>query len=209
MNFTFAITTTYTAGAPERIGEMIQSIRALGVPHYEILIATDQDIPEFEDVRRVYFDESIRQGWVTKKKNVLADEAAYNNVVLMHDYFLFDKDWYKNFVEFGDEWDVCSNAQQLMNGKRHFTDWVVWDSPIFPRYTSIPYDDWSQTAYMYQSGGYMVVKKKFMERCPMNENLAWGEAEDVEWSLRMRNRAIWKCNGKSIVRHNKVHRDMK
>ena len=41
----------------------------------------------------------------------------------------------------------------------------------------------------------------------MNENMTWGNAEDVEWSLRMRENAVWKCNGKAIVKHNKVHRD--
>lgn len=205
MNFTFGITTDYSC--PERIAEIVQSIRDLQIPNYEILIITDKPVNAMPDVRQIWFDESLKPKWVTRKKNVLAEEAAYQNVVLMHDYFVFDKDWYKNFLEFGNDWDVCSNPQLLYNGKRHFTDWVMWDSPIFPRYTCIPYDDWTQTAYMYQSGGYMVVKKYFMERCPMNEELTWGMAEDVEWSLRMRNRAVWKCNGKSIVRHNKIHRD--
>jgi hypothetical protein len=207
MNFTFGITTDYSA--PDRIKEVVQSINALKIPNFEILIITGSEIEPMENVRHIRFDENQKPNWVTRKKNILAEEATFNNVVLMHDYFVFDKDWYKNFLEFGEEWDVCSNAQLMMNGKRHFTDWVMWDSPIFPRYTSIPYDDWTQTAYMYQSGGYMIVKKRFMERFPMNENMTWGSAEDVEWSLRMRDRAIWKCNGNSIVKHNKIHRDMK
>jgi hypothetical protein len=60
---------------------------------------------------------------------------------------------------------------------------------------------------MYQSGGYMIVKKDFMLKVPMNENMVWGTAEDVEWSLRMREKANWKCNGNAIVTHNKIHRD--
>lgn len=202
MKFSFGILTLYEN--TEQIQGVIDSIKALDIPEYEILLIGPKN-DQFENA--IEFDETQKQGWITRKKNVLVDSAKYNNVVVMHDYYTFDKDWYKNFVEFGDEWDVCSNAQLLINGNRHFTDWVTWDSPIFPRYTAMAYDDWSHTRCMYQSGGYMIVKKDFYKKFPMNEEMTWGTAEDVEWSLRMRTSAKWKCNGKSIVKHNKVHRD--
>jgi hypothetical protein len=211
MNFTFGIVTLYEN--LEQIKEVVSSIRNLRIKNYEILIIGDgtneSDFKESVDLKKIKFDETVKQGWITRKKNVLVDSAKYDNVVVMHDYYLFDNFWYKNFLEFGDDWDVCSNAQLLINNKRHFTDWVIWDSPIFPRYSAIPYHDWSQTRCMYQSGGYMIVKKDFYKKFPMNEDMTWGSAEDVEWSLRMRTSANWKCNGKSIVKHNKVHRDAK
>lgn len=202
MKFSFGILTLYEN--TEQIQGVIDSIKALDIPEYEILLIGPKN-DQFENT--IEFDETQKQGWITRKKNVLVDSAKYDNVVVMHDYYTFDKDWYKNFVEFGDEWDVCSNAQLLINGNRHFTDWVTWDSPIFPRYTAMAYDDWSHTRCMYQSGGYMIVKKDFYKKFPMNEEMTWGTAEDVEWSLRMRTSATWKCNGKSLVKHNKVHRD--
>ena len=205
MNFSFGILTDNSS--PQRIAEIIKSIRDLNIPKYEIMIICGDKIEEDHDVRHIPFDETIKWAWVTKKKNVLAAEATYDNVVIFHDYYVFDKDWYKNYLTFGEDWDVCSNAQLLINGKRHFTDWVCWDSPIFPRYTSLAYHDWSHTKHMYQSGGYMLVKKQLMAKCPWNEEFGWGTAEDVEWSLRMRDIANWKCNGSSIVKHNKVHRD--
>lgn len=202
MKFSFGILTLYEN--TEQIQGVIDSIEALKIPEYEILLIGPKN-DQFKN--GIEFDETEKEGWITRKKNVLVDSAKYDNVVVMHDYYTFDKDWYTNFVEFGDEWDVCSNAQQLINGNRHFTDWVTWDSPIFPRYTAMAYDDWSHTRCMYQSGGYMIVKKDFYKKFPMNEEMTWGTAEDVEWSLRMRTSALWKCNGKSIVKHNKVHRD--
>jgi hypothetical protein len=39
---------------------------------------------------------------------------------------------------------------------------------------------------MYVSGSVMIARKEFMLKNPLDENLAWGEAEDVEWSLRVR-----------------------
>lgn len=211
MNFTFGVVTLYEN--LDQIKEVVSSIRNLRIKNYEILLIGDgekeKDFKESVDLKKIKFDETVKQGWITRKKNILVDSSKYDNVVVMHDYYTFDKDWYKNFLEFGDNWDVCSNAQLLINGKRHFTDWVIWDSPVFPRYSAIPYHDWSQTRCMYQSGGYMIVKKDFYKKFPMNEDMSWGSAEDVEWSLRMRTSANWKCNGKSIVKHNKVHRDAK
>lgn len=206
MNFTFAIPTDYSDLF--RLDHVLQSIHDLNIPNYEILLLGPVIFADTDRVKYIHFSDNEKPKWVTRKKNVLVSLATYDNVVLFHDYFVFDKDWYKNYLEFGEDWDVCSNAQLLINGKRHFTDWVTWDSPIYPRYSSLNYDDWTHTKYMYQSGGYMLVKKKFMSLYPMNEDMMWGTAEDVEWSLRMRDKALWKCNGKSIVKHNKRHRDV-
>jgi hypothetical protein len=60
---------------------------------------------------------------------------------------------------------------------------------------------------MYQSGGYMLVKKQLMIDNPFNEELTWGQADDVEWSLRVRDKYKWICNGDAVVKHNKKHRD--
>ena len=212
MNFTFGITTTYT-DVP-RLKQIVDSIVNLNIPKYEILFIGDQTKQErvaeltHDKVGHIPFDESVKPGWTTKKKNILLQEASYNNVVLFHDYFVFHPEWYTHYLNFGEDWDVCSNAQHLMNGHRHFTDWVVWDDPILPRYTSVDYSDWSRTRYMYISGGYFLVKKSVGLENPLNENMIWGTPDDVEWSLRIRNRYNIKCNGLSLVKHNKKHRDM-
>lgn len=206
MNFTFGIVTDHKY--PQRLEEIYTSIRALQIPNYEILVIGGPKRVDGNNVRYVEFYEFQKPMWVTRKKNLLDQEAQYDNIVVMHDYYVFHPEWYKMFLEFGEDWEVCSNAQLLIDGQRHATDWVTWDSPIHPRYYSLPYDDWSHTKYMYQSGGYMLVKKGVLKRFPMNETKGWGTGEDVEWSLAMRDHVLWKCNGNSIVKHNKVHRDV-
>lgn len=124
----------------------------------------------------------------------------------MHDYHIFDKDWYKNFVEFGTDWEICSCPQYLITGARNPMDWSLWDKPGHGRAWSLRYDDWSQTQYMYISGGFFIVKRHVMIEEPLDESRGWNEEEDVEWSYRVRDKYIMKCNGKSIVRHNKWHR---
>lgn len=207
MKFSFCITSLYEN--VNRLRESVQSIIDLKISNFEILVIGNNNNITLSGTQQIYFDEDQKSGWITKKKNILINESKFDNIVLMHDYFIFDSEWYKQYLDFGEDWDVCSNSQLLINGKRHFTDWVTWDDPMYSRYTSLNYDDWSRTKNMYQSGGYMLVKKSFMKKFPWNESMIIGTPEDVEWSLRMRTHALWKCNGKSIVKHNKIHRDAK
>lgn len=204
MNLTFGILTAYEN--VDRLVEVVKSIKALNIPNAEIIVAGSYEfIPSLmieHGVRAVVTD-----GWITKKRNLVAKFAQHENLVLLHDYFLFDSAWHDEYVRFGDEWDVCSNPQFLLNGNRHFTDWVIWDDPILPRYHSLCHDDWSHTKYQYISGGYFLVKRDFLRDNPFNEEMKPGSPEDVEWSLRIRDNAVMKCNPWSIVRHNKRHRD--
>jgi hypothetical protein len=207
MNFTFGITTDYKD--LNRLNRVMDSIRDLNIPQYEILVIGSKDYARYQDTTYLTFNEDQKPGWVTRKKNILVETALYENVVLMHDYFLFDENWYNSFVEFGNDWDICSCQQLLITGKRHFTDWVTWDDPLYPRWTALPYHEWSRTQYMYVSGGFMMVKKHVIMDNPFNEELMHGQAEDVEWSLRVRDKYIMKCNGDAVVKHDKVHRDAK
>lgn len=205
--WTFGIVTGFED--VQRLNEIFESIRSLSIPNYEILLiggGGDGLINDSPDVRIIDFDETEKPLWITRKKNILAQEAKYENIVLMHDYHIFDNGWYKNFQIFGTDWDICSCPQYLITGARNPMDWSLWDKPGHGRAWSLDYNDWSQTQYMYISGGFFIVKKHVMLEEPLNELLGWNEEEDVEWSLRVRNKYVMKCNGKSIVRHNKWHR---
>ena len=205
MNVTFGIMSTYE-DVP-RLNAVIASIKALAIPNVEILVmgSYQHDWGHVDpSVQHILTD-----GWTPVKKNLAAKFARHETLCLIHDYYLFDKDWYKNWVAFNEHctWEIASNPQYLLNGKRHFTDWVIWDHPTLPRYYSLHYNDWSQTQYQYVSGGYFLVKRDFLREHPFNEEMKPGSAEDVEWSLRVRHRGPMVCNPNAIVRHNKVHRD--
>lgn len=207
MTFTFGICTTY-----EDVGRlllMIDSIRRLNIPHRDcdIVIAGsygDHEIPHIAGTYQITTD-----GWLPKKKNLIAKFGLGENIVLVHDYYMFDPLWYQSYLQFGNEWDVCSNPQYLITGERHFTDWVTWDHPSVGRYYPLEYLDWNHTKYQYVSGGYFLVKRTFLRENPLNEEMLPGSPEDVEWSLRIRDKAVMKCNPGAIVQHNKRHRDAK
>lgn len=206
IQWTFGIITVYED--KDRLLEIISSIRALGVPEYEIVFVGGGDSSGIDgtDIVKIDFDESVKPRWITRKKNILVQNAKYENIVLMHDYHIFDPKWYDEFKKFGTAWDICSCPQYLINGARNPMDWSLWDKPGHGRAWSLSYDDWKQTEYMYISGGFFMVKKHVMLEEPLDESRGWNEEEDVEWSMRVRNKYVMKCNGKSIVRHNKWHR---
>jgi hypothetical protein len=144
------------------------------------------------------FDENVRPGWITRKKNIITQLASYDNICYMHDYVALCVGWYRGFVSFGGEWDVCMNCIRTIEGKR-FRDWILstawWGGPEF-----YPYDDASRTKEMYISGTYWCAKKKFMTENPLDERRCWGQGEDVEWSFRCRDKWNYKMNKKSSVR---------
>lgn len=188
MNLTFGICTVLPLSA--QLAATVASIQALNIPTYQILIMDGAE-------------------WHSLKKNRIAKQAEYDTLCLLHDYYLFDPGWYEGWAAFDQQfkWDVASNPQYLLDGQRHFTDWVLWDHPSFPKYHSLEYTDWSKTRNQYISGGYFLAKRDFLRQHPIDESMPPGNGEDVEWSLRIRQKATIVCNPTSSVRHNKIHRD--
>jgi|SaaInlV_100m_DNA_2_1039680.scaffolds.fasta_scaffold06641_2 hypothetical protein len=167
--------------------------------NFEIIIVGGND-PKLEHTIHIPFDESVKRAWITKKKNIIAQEARYDNIILMHDYVYFDELWYHNFKSYTDDWDVCMNSIINADGQR-FRDWITWPEWCLENdIIFLDYDDCSRTEQMYVSGTYFCVKKDFLLKYPLNENLSWGEGEDVEWSNRIRHVLNYRCNFNSKVK---------
>jgi len=197
MKFTFGIITSGLE--PNNIKLIHHSIMAQNIDdEFEIIVVGGQN-PHLEMVRHIEFDESIKRAWITRKKNLIVEEAKYENICLMHDYVFLYKDWYKEFKEFGEDWEVCMNSILNRDGDR-FRDWVTWgewcaeNNIVF-----LDYADQSRTEQMYVSGTYFCVKKKFMLDNPLDERRCWGQSEDVEWCDRLREKWNYRCNAASKV----------
>ena len=220
MKFTFGIITsnenqTHEYNGKNYITEIINSIRANNIPNncYEIIIVGgDNKYQHFHDVHHIEFDDITKPKWITKKKNLITKYAKYDNIVYSHDHVKYDKNWYNGFLKFGDDWDICMCIIQSLDGSR-FRDWLTWDDPDinFPGggYPStsknnghrvmLPSYDYSKFQYMMISGSWWVAKKNLMLKEPLNENLRWGDGEDVEWSFQIREKYDYKMNIHSIV----------
>tara|TARA_R110000851_G_scaffold280844_2_gene434227 strand:- start:188 stop:874 length:687 start_codon:yes stop_codon:yes gene_type:complete len=213
IGFSFCIITDNSDTACRRIIKMVESIRTQNIEEHEILViggAGNKFSGDIEGLKKIDFDESIKSGWITKKKNDIAKIAKYENLVIMHDYYVLHREWYSGFKKIAIRFegcDLCLNPVCLMDGRRDYTDWVTYDHPIYGMHGSLNYHDESNIKNQYFSGGYFVVKKAFFLKNSLNENLVANQQEDVEWSLRIRETANIIFNPYSYVKHNKSHRN--
>jgi hypothetical protein len=124
MNFTFGIITSQKDPL-NSLSLIIDSIKDLNIPNYEIIIIGGDEDYKCENISIYSFEENPNGWWITKKKNLITKYAKYSNIVYLHDYIIFDKDWYKSFLNFGDDFKICTN--QILNpDNSRFRDWCLW-----------------------------------------------------------------------------------
>lgn len=208
MNFTFGIITGRRdcdeSNKNDDLSLIIDSIRNQSIPNYEIVIVGHCDL-ESSDIVNIDFDDGIKDNWITKKKNIITEAAQYDNIVYLHDYIIFEPGWYDGFKLFGNTFDVCSNIILDRRDKR-WVDWTLWyEDVLFMNVHDampylLPYDVTDLSKYMYIAGSYWIAKKWVMQDIPLNEELAWGQGEDVEWSKRVRDKYTFSFNPMSTIK---------
>lgn len=213
MKFTFGIITG--GNADSMIGQAIDSIKAESIGEYEIIVVGGRSLSG-SNIRHVPFNEANKQFWITRKKNIITESATYDNIVYMHDYVKLMPGWFDGFMNFGSGFDVCMNRIENVDGER-FRDWTLWPDDVPDevaqmrangrRNILLPYEMTHLSKYMYISGTYWVAKKYVMEEFKLNEDLIWGQGEDVEWSKRVREKYKFSMNPLSTVRIQKPGKD--
>ncbi len=190
MKFSFCIITN---NVNDNIKNLIDSIKRIVPQDCRDIIVVGGTNEYGGEVNHIPFDESIKHAWITRKKNLAVAAAKYENVVITHDYFLLDENWYSGFLKYGNNFTVCSNVVLNKDGTR-FRDWQLKDPqwrpgplPQLQRRRLLPYDFRHQNLHnnMFINGGYWVAKKHIMQHIPLNESLSWNEGEDIEWSNRV------------------------
>ncbi len=209
MNFTFGIV---TAGNNEQaINTIINSIEKQNIPNYEILVVGKCNITR-NNVTLVPFNENIKQGWITRKKNIITNFAQYENIVYLHDYVQFEDGWYLGQLEAGSDFKVRMDKIIDIHGNR-FRDHCIWPhngnemDQLIGRDCLIPYDITHLSKYQYISGTYYIGKKDFMLQFPLDENLVWGAGEDVKASKIWREHTDFQMNIHSTVKFIKDGKD--
>jgi len=201
MDFTFGVVSN---GENQTfINKVIDSIENENIPNYEIIVVGNVKI-ERNNTIVIPFDESIKNGWITKKKNIITNNSKYDNVVFLHDYIVLTPGWYLGHTSLGDNYDIRMDRILNYDGLR-FRDWCIWPhnnnlmDDVIGRECIIPYTFNHLKKYQYISGSYWVAKKDIMLKYPLDERLTWGESEDVEWSFRVRENCDIQMNTNSSV----------
>jgi hypothetical protein len=214
MKFTFGICTT--SGNEERVSKIIASIKENNIPYadYEVIVVGGnyENSDSKNNILAVPFDESVRDGWITRKKNIITQKAKFENIVYMHDYIVLEQGWYEAMKEYGEDWQVLMTRINNYDNSR-YRDWTLcggWKNNIFVEEDTcrnlLPYSERRLTGWMYISGAYWIAKKSFMLENPLNETLCWRQGEDVEWSFRVKEKTVFKLNENATARVSKSNK---
>lgn len=207
MKFTFGIISDGSDAAIERLGVIIGAIEHEEIPDYEIIVVGNCDMPHRRNLRILPFDETKKRMWITRKKNLITEEARFDNIVYMHDYIKPEPGWYSGWVEFGIDYKACMNPIRTADGRR-FRDWATSpddEAQAIMRKAGgggcylLPYSETRMSKMMYFSGAYWVAKKDVMKEFPLDETRVWQQAEDIEWSARIRKKYDFSLNTNSTV----------
>ena len=183
--WTFGILTT--GARLENVERFIQSVQQHCREPYEILIVSPIPLPDLETYRRVsvlLFSEHDELGWITRKKNLIAEHARYSDILVCHDRFTIDKDFATTFADWGYSYGLAALRVRLEDGRRGL-DWGVVSSQnhVYSSGGLLDYRAYSQ--YVYVPGGATAIRRSFWKEFPWNENLFWNEHEDVELCRRV------------------------
>ncbi len=181
--------------------EIIQSIKQQNIPEYEIIVVGGPNTYSIP-VRHIEFDDS-GGNYLNKKKGMIVNEAKYENLVIMHDYFRLDPDWYNGFKKYGKFPEYGVNKIKLKNGDR-FRDYTLFPraaaelDPSFNDAALLPYDfvnTKKTNKYLYISGGYVLSKKSILQKYPYDDKLQWNQEEDIVLGKLLNdNGIIIECN---------------
>ena len=124
-NWTFGIITNWMR--VEWIEEAIQSILKQKIPNFEIIICwklIDTSIIEKYNLKYIEFTEKDEIWWITKKKNLVVENAKYENLMIMHDKIILDDNWYNWMQKYWNHFESLSCVTKNSEGKR-YSDWKV------------------------------------------------------------------------------------
>lgn len=162
----------------------IKSIRKQKIPNYEIIVCGTYFDRNEDDFKYIPFNQRDDRGWITKKKNLIVSGALYENLCIVHDRIIFSDSWYKETKKYGNCFEFLCNAQYY-NDMRVY-DWVTigGSNPHMYRTRLLDRRDWDWWGVI--GGCQIISKKSILEKVPLNETRHWNEAEDVEFSFKMR-----------------------
>ncbi len=176
----------------DNIIKFIESVEKQKIPNYEIIICgklvDEKAIKKWKNVKYLFFDKLNEKGWITKKKNIICQNAKFENIMVVHDRVILENNWHKNFKKYGNYFNVleCKGVY----GK-YVTGWTKFrgDSSLKfnPRESiqvvdKMNFYDWSSKICSH--GGLSIMKKNIWKICKWDEKRFWNQKEDIDLSFR-------------------------
>ncbi len=195
--WTFGISTN--GNREDLVKKFIESVRKQKIPEYEIIICGTYSDRNENDIIYIPFSEKDNLGWITKKKNIICENASYQNIMIVHDRIVLNEGWFEGMKKYGNNFEVLGCIQLTQDGRRA-GDWSTsgYKFRTYHKVGQLDYSDWDKWTFL--GGQLFIIKKRVWENIKLNENLFWGDYEDMDFSFSLAlNGFITRFNPYSIV----------
>lgn len=131
---------------------------------------------------------------INKKKNHLIRQMQYSNCCVLHSRIFLDRDCLYNMPNHFDvivpkifyknkDFDVPDNDLLFYKWNNSF-EYII-SSPTLRDYNRYRYLSFMKNTIPFVDGACLIAKKKIFNENMLEEEIAWTEAEDVEWTKRL------------------------
>lgn len=155
---------------PDHIKRLLSSIKKQGIKNFESIIVGDTEslsldlfslglcAPKSNIIKTVERKKAAQKGELGVMRNAGCKEAKFENIVILDDDLLLTKDWYKNVVNFKEEYDILTCQVRVPDGGRYW-DHACYQSPT-NGHSTLEADQ--EDDYLYMSGGCSWLMKKYV-----------------------------------------------
>lgn len=159
----------------------LDSIRALAIPEYEILIAGELP-PGMAPEGFTYYPlpDAAQNGRLGEMRNLLCAKARYNHLIVCDDDLLFQGDFYQGLVRYGEDYDVLCVKFLNADGTRYWS----WATVGGPR-GHVLLDYHETDPFLYVTGGLCIMKSWVADKVKWDAVRGLNQMEDVDFSRKL------------------------
>ena len=153
---------------------------------HQIVICGPED-PDYAFAKPEYLSQTYHpeRAEISRKKNDIARAATRPNLLLAHDRYKLEPDFFVGFDQYGYDFDFVAVTQRFEDGAE------------FPGYCHLTAREFRLTPPMmttdlntlpgvpFLNGGLFAVKTHLLRAVPLNDLSYWNQAEDVELSTTL------------------------
>ncbi|WP_174851140.1 hypothetical protein [Yersinia artesiana] len=199
---------------PVFLNKCVSRILELKINKFEIILCGQphEDFKYLDKVRVVGADIPVAPVHITRKKNVLAQEAKYGNLCILHDRVYLPLNFMNAMERYGDFYAFIgfqsyyfvdrfnliprrySDFGTIVSGINKNFDLSTITKPNLQLFDEMQYvcqhPKRASFGYDYLTGSLYICKRSLWLNTPQNENLFWQEYEDIEHAVRASSNGI-------------------
>tara|TARA_Y100000296_G_C5117204_1_gene228401 strand:- start:59 stop:928 length:870 start_codon:yes stop_codon:yes gene_type:complete len=153
-------------------------------------IKEEESLKKYRDLRFIPDNEIYTQDIrfpISKKKNLALRDNTSKVKIILHERITFSKDWLGNIENNNPYFDIYTSVLRNENGDRYLDKFgLLYSGYIYnnKRHYFLRYKESNENQYV--DGGLFVLNSTSIGDCIFDENLCWGEMEDVDFVEKLK-----------------------